>query len=78
MHYDTCKAALDEIHNGRTRPLSRNERHSARVVEHRLQMLVRANPEREVELSPYMKSLLGDEHNVGVTDAAHAAIAARI
>jgi len=78
MHYDTCKAALDQIQDGRTRPLSRNERHSARVVEHRLQMLVRANPETEVELSPYMRSLLGNESDVGVREAAHAAIAARV
>lgn len=77
-HFDICKSALDEIDEGRMRPLSRTERHSARVVERRLQMWVRRDPQSEVELSPYMKSLLGELNNVGVSDAAHASIAANI
>lgn len=80
MHFDNCKAALDAKAAGRKRKLNRSERHSARVVEQRLTMFVRDNPREPVELSPYMKSLMGEEFDgeFGVREAMHRSIAASV
>lgn len=61
-YFDRAQDVLNQFSNGRTRPLSRTERHALRVSEQRLKMLVRRDPESAVELSPYMQSILGEDY----------------
>lgn len=71
---------LDDFDNVRARRLTRSERRALRAAEKRLTKLVRLDPEEPVELSPYIKSLLGEnfDDQFGVRERAHARIASSV